>query len=276
MMVCPFNQESLLLVLQIDHSRVAGLLAAHWGNRAFAELQPYPSMVLAAQEHDSGWWEWEIQPTLNDNGLPVDYIGSTKTLGRVWLDFYRHGIKRVADHDPYAGLIISMHGEGLLNKGLGLLPNMPDMSANPEVKLFMQEQQPFRDRMLKELRARGDSLASDEQVWTNFKYMEVFDQMAQFICNRYPFNSTARKNGPSSTLSNVPVPVRAGAPDTTLTIDVQDETRAIVRPYPFDLDPLEISFAGRLVPNRAFTSDEFLREFYRAKPITITYTLHSN
>lgn len=42
-------------------------------------------MVLAAQEHDSGWWEWEIRPRLNDQGYPPDYIGSMKHLGRcVW------------------------------------------------------------------------------------------------------------------------------------------------------------------------------------------------
>jgi len=274
MMVCPLDEESLLLVLQVDHSRVAGLLAAHWGNQEFAELRPYRSMVLAAQEHDAGWWEWEIQPTLTNDGSPMDYIGSTKHLGRVWLDFYRHGIKRVADHDPYAGVIISMHGEGLLNRGLGLLPSMPDLSADPEVKLFIEEQQPFRERLLKDLRGT-EPLANEEHVWTNFKYMEVFDQMAQFICNRYPFNSTARKNGPTNTIGNVPVPVRPGMPDTTLTIDVQDEQRAIVRPYPFDLDPLELSFPARIVPRQAYTQDAFIHTFFRAKPITVSYTLHS-
>jgi hypothetical protein len=275
MMVCPFNDEFQLLVLQVDHSRVAGLLAEHWGNDEFAELEPYASMVLAAQEHDAGWWEWEIHPTLNSDGSPVDYIGSTKTLGRVWLDFYRHGIERVAEHDPYAGLIISMHGEGLLSRGLGLLPHMPDLSGNPEVKLFIEEQHPFRSSMLEDLRSKGHARAADEHVWTSFKYMEVFDQLAQFICNRYPFNSTARKQ-PDNTLSGVPVPVREGVPDTHLTVDVQNESRAVVRPYPFDLDPLEIAFPARLIPNRTFTESEFLREFHRGRPITVTYSLHSS
>jgi len=56
MMVCPYSQSDLLLILQIDHSRIAGLLAAHWGNDRFAKPTPYSSMVLAAQEHDSCWW----------------------------------------------------------------------------------------------------------------------------------------------------------------------------------------------------------------------------
>ncbi len=115
MMVCRFDDARLLLILQVDHSRVAGLLAAHWGNDVFASPRPYPSMVLAAQEHDSGWWDWEIRPSLNDQGYPPDYIGSIKHLGRsTWLDFYRNGITRVAAQDPYAGYNVSMHGEGLL------------------------------------------------------------------------------------------------------------------------------------------------------------------
>ena len=101
MMVCPYDDERLLLILQVDHSKVTGWLAAHWGNDTFAPPSPYHAMVLAAQEHDSGWWNWEIKPHLNDEGLPPDYIGSIKHLGgRVWLDFYRHGIERVAEQDP--------------------------------------------------------------------------------------------------------------------------------------------------------------------------------
>ena len=91
-MVCPYDENRLLLILQIDHSRVTGWFAAHWGNDTFARPSPYAAMVLAAQEHDTGWWDWEIKPQVNDEGLPPDYIGSIKHLGgKVWLDFYRHG-----------------------------------------------------------------------------------------------------------------------------------------------------------------------------------------
>ena len=72
--------------------------------------------------------------------------------------------------------------------------------------------------------------------------MEVFDQFAQFVCNRYPFNSQARKNGPTHTLSGLSVPVSPEQPNITLTIDVLNETDAIVRPFPFDVNPLKLSF----------------------------------
>ncbi len=123
MMVCPYDDERLLLILQVDHSKVAGWFAAHWGNDSFARPSPYAAMVLAAQEHDTGWWDWEIKPQLNSEGLPPDYIGSIKHLGgKVWLDFYRHGIDRLAEQDPYAGYIVSLHADGLLTQGRGSAP----------------------------------------------------------------------------------------------------------------------------------------------------------
>ena len=278
-MVCPYNESHVLLILQIDHSRIAGLLAAHWGNEEFAKPSPYASMVLAAQEHDSGWWDWEIKPTVNHEGYPSDYIGSIKHLGQgVWLNLYRHGIERLAAQDSYAAYQVSMHGEGLLTRGMGLLPSMPDYTGDAAVQEFIAEQRKLRTALLADLRKEASlqEATADPQLWTNFKLMEVFDQFAQFVCNRYPFNSQARKNGPTNTLANVPVPVSPGKPDVTLTVDVQNESDAIVRPFPFDVSPLNLSFEGRLVPNRRYANQEdFLSDFYKAQRIGINYKLRA-
>src|SRR5919202_1646918 len=156
MMVGRYDESRLLLVSQVDHSRVAGLLAAHWGNDTFAPPTPYLSMVLAAQEHDTGWWEWENKPTLNEAGYPPDYIGSIRHLGRgVWLDFYRRGIQRVAAQDPYAGYMVSMHGDGLLTQGMGLLPYMPDYTDDAAVVAFLDEQKALRADLRPRLQADG-------------------------------------------------------------------------------------------------------------------------
>jgi hypothetical protein len=279
MMVCPFDDNRLLLILQVDHSKVTGWFAAHWGNDKFARPTPYASMVLAAQEHDTGWWDWEIKPQLSSEGLPPDYIGSIKHLGeKIWLDFYRHGIQRLAEQDPYAGYIVSLHADGLLTQGRGLLKYMPDYSVYPEVKEFLSEQESYRAQLMTQLKGFAEyrDFISDEQLWTNFKLMEAYDQMGQFVCNRYPFNATYRKNGPSNTLSNVPAPTKPGSGDTILTFIIEDESRARVEPYPFDIDPLVVSFQGRLVSKRRYANQaEFLAEYYRAERLAINYSLHS-
>lgn len=280
MMVSRYDESRLLLVLQIDHSRVAGLFAAHWGNQDFAKLRPYASMVLAAQEHDSGWWDWEVKPTLDAQGYPPDYIGSIRKLGKgVWLGFYRDGIERLAKRDSYAAYNVSMHGEGLLTQGMGLLPYMPDYTVDADVRDYIAQQKMFREKLLPVMRDHGQwkEFSSDEHLWTNFKYMEVFDQLAQYVCNRYPFNSAERKNGPSSQLSHTPVPVGSGEKDTILSLAVSDESHAIVRPYPFDVNPVVVSFPGRLIANKSYPSqEEFLEDFYRGEGVTITYYLHAS
>lgn len=279
MMVCPYDDNRLLLILQVDHSKVTGWFAAHWGNDTFARPSPYASMVLAAQEHDTGWWDWEIKPQVSKEGFPPDYIGSIKHLGgRTWLDFYRHGISRLAEQDPYAGYVVSLHADGLLTQGRGLLPYMPDYTVNAEVNEFLEEQENYRAKLMEQLNSSEGyrDFVADEQLWTNFKLMEVYDQMGQFVCNRYPFNSTQRKNGPTNQLSNTPVPVAPGSKDVTLTFDVQDESNAIVKPYPFDVNPLVVSFPGRLILNRPYANQEdFLPQFYKAERVTMTYWLHA-
>ena len=276
MMISGRKDSNLVVVLQIDHSRVAGLLAAHWGNAEFGEPRPYGSMVLAAQEHDSGWWDWEIKPTLSGEGYPLDYIGSINRLGPVWLDFFRHAIERVAKRDPYAGLIVLMHAVGLCTRGMGLIPRMPDYSEIPVVRETLGHLEARRRELVEDLR-RSDTyraLATDEHLWTNFRLMEALDQLAQFICNRYPFNSTERKSGPGNSFEHVPA--RPGREDVTVTVDVLDEQRARLRPYPFDVDPLPIQIPARLVPDRPYASqEEFLRDYYKAERCVISYSLHA-
>src|SRR5688572_23791693 len=95
MMISCYDDERLLIVLHTEHSRVSGYLAAHWGNDLFARPQPYLPLVIAVQEHDNGWWHWELAPQLNDKGHPPDYIGSSKALGADWFDIYTEGVARV-------------------------------------------------------------------------------------------------------------------------------------------------------------------------------------
>ena len=281
MMVNPYDDSRLLLALQVDHSRVAGFLAAHWGNAMFSEPKPFSSVVLAAQEHDNGWGEWEIKPsTLNDQGYPLDYHdGSLKYLGKFRLDFYKDGVNQIVQRDPYAGLLVLMHGVGLMNGGYGRFTYPPDRMGNPLVKEYVDDQEKLRVKLLDELRGSEEfrEFVAEEKLWANYELMTIFDQLGQFICNRYPLNnSEARKQGPHRDLNNVPVPLGAGGDHVKLTIDPADEKNATVRPYPFDLDPLVVTFPARLVPKRSYADPEdFLKEFYKAERITVSCNLHA-
>ena len=92
------------LVSQPDHGRVAGYLAAHWGNDQFAAPghfadahdpeQLCAETVLAIAEHDNGWWEWEAIPELGDrDDLPLDLAEVLKNR-QEGMDRWRRGIPR--------------------------------------------------------------------------------------------------------------------------------------------------------------------------------------
>jgi Protein of unknown function (DUF3891) len=165
-----------------------------------------------------------------------------------------------------------------MNAGYGKYSYPPDRTSDPRVKAYVEHQEQLRLKLLEQLRdtEQFKDFTSDEQVWTNYEYIEVFDQLAQFLCNRYPLNSGARKLGPTKTLNDVDVPVRPGVKPVKISIDTVGTHRAVVRPYPFDIDPMPVSFSARLVPNRRYTSpQDFLDQFYRAERITVTHTLAS-
>jgi hypothetical protein len=152
------------------------------------------------------------------------------------------------------------------------------LSNRPFVRNFLEGQKRLRAELLATMGREPDRYSpealEESCLWLNFRYMEVFDQFAQFVCNRYPLNSQNRQNGPTPTLSDLDVPVAPGVPDTRLTIHVTDERTAIVRPYPFRIDPLIIRFEGRLVADKSYASrDEFASELFRAERLPVEYAL---
>jgi hypothetical protein len=274
-MVSRYDDSRLLIVLQIDHSRVAGFIGAHWGNARFRAAEPYLSMVLTAQEHDNGWWEWEVKPSMSETGRAVDYQSggvprSAHNLG------YWNGVNRVAERDPYAGLLVTMHAMGLENQVFGMYPSRPNRADKPEVKDYMGRLEALRARLLEQLQQDPvyRPYVAEDVLWRNFKLLEAWELLAQLVCNRFPL--TADRPRPSLTLSDFPVPTDAGEEFTTITVDVQDGNTAILQPYPFGTDPLRISFPGRVMADEPHESHEaFLQDFYRAEPVWVTHTLRS-
>jgi hypothetical protein len=216
---------------------------------------------------------------LNDRGYPLDYHdGSLKYLGKARLDFYANAVGRVSKRDPYAALLILMHGVGLMNSHYGRVKYPPDRSSDPLVKEYLANQEGVRVNLLNQLRESREfqRFCTEEQIWTNLDTMETFDKIAQYVCNRYPLNSKARKNGPSDSLNDVPVPVRLGAEPVRMRIDPVGSHQAVIRPYPFDVDPLVVSYPARLVPKKTYADAEsFVEEFYKAERSTVTHTLAS-
>ncbi|HZP27290.1 MAG TPA: DUF3891 family protein [Dehalococcoidia bacterium] len=274
-MVSRFDDSRLIFVRQIDHSEVVGFFAAHWGNDVFERPRPYASVALAAQEHDKGWAEWEMRPTLSPDGRPLDYQGG----GLDQLGFHSRNMDRLLAVDPYAGLVNLMHNVGLLNSGYGLmLPEFPSRMHEPGAPEFVERYEELRPKVVAQLRETDEfrDSATEEHIWENYRLMQIFDLMGQYFCNRYPLTRPERPFGPNDNLRDMKVPLRYGGDQTTITIDIVDDFRAVIDPYPFDVDPLVVRYPARLLLAQPYGSQEdFLHDYYSGERLVVTLSLQS-
>ena len=264
-MIIAESSEHYRMITQNDHGDLAGQFAAHWGNEEFAPLKPYHSMVLAAEAHDNGWWDWDVYPSVDEQGVPLPF---TRTPREIRSGFYGRGIDNVIGRDLYAGLMVSMHGVGLPQKRYGTMPTMADRQDEFSQR-FIAEREPTHKLLIEKIRKSEQYAGADsqEQIWFNYLMMQVFDRLSLFFCANFDITTvpatgahTAGKGyyGPSVK----PTPVRLGSEHTEVKLRAVDPKTVMVDPYPFDQSPLRVSVRGKLIPRIAYKSQEEFREVY--------------
>jgi len=188
-MIISENSDYYRMISQNDHGDLAGQFAAHWGNDRFDKLKPYQSMVLAAETHDNGWWDWDIYPSIDDNGVPIPF---TRTPREFRSNFYGKGIDNVIARDAYAGLIVSMHGVGLGQKRYGTMPSMVERD-DPYSQHFIAKREPTHKDMIDKLSSMEQyaALITQERIWHNYLLMQVFDRLSLFFCSNFDITTVA-------------------------------------------------------------------------------------
>ena len=280
-MIISENSDYYRMISQNDHGDLAGQFAAHWGNDRFDQLKPYQSMVLAAETHDNGWWDWDIYPSIDDNGVPIPF---TRTPREFRSNFYGKGIDNVIARDAYAGLIVSMHGVGLGQKRYGTMPSMVERD-DPYSQHFIAKREPAHKDMIDKLSRLEQyaGLTSQERIWHNYLLMQVFDRLSLFFCSNFDITTVAAagshtKEGKAYYGSTIkPTPMKPGEEDGQIQLRVLDRQTCVIDPYPFDSSPLRVSVRGKLIQKRKYRSQEEFREIYgKAQRQEFTFTLLKN
>ena len=280
-MIISENSDYYRMISQNDHGDLAGQFAAHWGNDRFDQLKPYQSMVLAAETHDNGWWDWDIYPSIDDNGVPIPF---TRTPREFRSNFYGKGIDNVIARDAYAGLIVSMHGVGLGQKRYGTMPSMVERD-DPYSQKFIAKREPTHKDMIDKLSRLEQyaGLTSQERIWHNYLLMQVFDRLSLFFCSNFDITTVAAagshtKEGKAYYGSTIkPTPMKPGEEDGQIQLRVLDRQTCVIDPYPFDSSPLRVSVRGKLIQKRKYRSQEEFREIYgKAQRQEFTFTLLKN
>jgi hypothetical protein len=234
------------VVLQTEHGELAGKFARAWAPRP----EPFESLLTVARRHDDGWFVWERGPTLDPDGRPANFLDVPVLLH---LSFYRAAIAAVTAEDPYAGLILSMHGAGIYKFRYGLQSDLKMRfvdEAAEDARAFIAEQEDSFPRRLEHLGI------DEDEAWRGYHLLQVWDRLSLYACLR------DLDAGVAETIPAVP----SDGNQVELRIEPLGPGRVTVEPWPFDEATLELSFERRSVPKQAWEDDAAFRASFFAAP----------
>ena len=235
------------IVLQTEHGELAGRFAREWAPRP----QPFDSLMTVARRHDDGWFVWERGPCLDPEGRPANFLDVPVPLH---LAFYKAAIVAVTAEDPYAGLILSMHGAGIYKYRYGLQSDLRMRFVDEVAKdaqAFVAEQEESFPRRL------ADLGIDEAEAWRGYHLLQVWDRLSLYACLR-DLDAGATETIPA-------VPFNGG--HVELELSPLGLGRVEVAPWPFRSPRIEFAFERRSVPKEAWGSDAAFRAAFFAAPV---------
>ena len=218
------------IVMQVEHSLVAGQLAELWPG-----LEPRASVVAAAAFHDCGWRVWEASPRMNhETGRPQNFLDVDIDLH---LQFYELGIMEVTQRDRYAGMLVGKHLAGIYRQRYGTQAALT-MKRAPDAQYKVDE---FVARIEEGfLTLQRELGVSDEEFWRNYVLLQVFDRISLWLC----------KGDPAGTGS-----MQIVLPDGGELAVVPTAAGCALQPYPLAEEPVSVSVPVRVVPLHGYAND---------------------
>jgi hypothetical protein len=192
----------------------------------------FEDLVYATVQHDIGYLDWELAPTLDrKTGLPHTY----KTLPcDAHLGLWRKGISWMEPASRFSALIISLHSAGLYERHFDW-ENEPE-SNQARVREFITQQQRYQHKVIAAL---GESphyeLLGDAAVVDRFSYLVgTWDLISLHLCE-----------GNAEPLVLDKVPCLEGAETVQLHAQGPDTGVWGVAPWPFCVPEVSLHFDVR-------------------------------
>ena len=253
-------QGRLLVVRQPDHGIQSGDFAQHWGNEATPPFSPREAVIDAGTRHDDGWAGWEELPSLDpETGKPWQFFRLTP---HEHVPLYRRGIRMATEHDPYTGLLVSMHGAGLYNDRYGTF-RLAEQKLTPSerelVDEFLAEQALFQQTLAERTlnKQLHSHVTTDPEVWYNYMLLQVWDRLSLQFAFRLASDGELG-----------PLPRPDGSQEV-LQIRNAGELAITLDPYPFADSPHVFPLAARLLPDRPYRTPEEWLAAMAAAPVTM-------
>lgn len=255
-----WNDNKWLLTRQVEHARVAGLMAAAW---KFPNGRPNDELFLAVTRHDDGWATEDEAPRVTGAGCPMDFM-DIPALDAALL--WRMGVRKLYDEGKYyAARLVAGHFSHLARTGVNMAKTRPKDVV--EIGKFIGEMTAISRACAKR---EGEDISDyatqhiedgdvpfTEKPATNFesdlRLLQVCDLLSIFLSGSFTGELVIPKvpyleEGDSLKVS------RSG-----------DALTLTVSPLPFRKN-LRDHLAAIIVPRKVYESDADLRAVYRDTP----------
>jgi uncharacterized protein DUF3891 len=250
------HPEGHVAVSQPAHALMCGQMARAWGNEAFGAFEPRGIVEFAADHHDMGM-EGE-RPRLDPHtGLPKPFDA---------LPHDQHvppqfdGPERVAELDPYAGLLASLHHASFYRR----TSRMAVLTHDGRV-----ERRALRRAARLQARLRAELGAPEAEVDRNRRLVTYWDGLSHdLLRGRWPRERTGVPAA-GGTRSVTLAPVVAGLEPADAPVD----GRFTVDPWPFTRSRERFTAEGRLLRERCSDQAQLDAAFESAAAVEVSYVL---
>lgn len=242
--------NDVIALSQPAHAWVSGQLAQAWGNATAGELQPRRDVILAAEQHDIAWLEWETAPTLNaETGLPHNFmtIPTSEHLG-----FWSSAGSLALAYGRYVALLVAGHGLGLYKRFHNWEKDTDEEAAT--ARKYIAEVEQFAGKLRADLQQDPQlaSLATDKMIDRNQALVGLWDGISLALCH-----------GLTETREFEGVPAADG--QITLTLQPTGDDQIEVDPWPFSTGSLTLICEGRRLSER-FDDQDAMRKALASAP----------
>jgi len=241
-LICEQPDGAALCIGQASHAWLSGQLARAWA----WEPRPGEEMGLAAEQHDVGMAQWDLNPALDEaTGRPV---GFTDMALADHLALWSAAPAHLFTQSRHAALLVSLHGTRLY--AMRDLDAMGAADAEA-VRDYLAAQRALQERLAAEVGATPGELRRDQAR------LFCWDGLSLALCLGWAPYKTPEVDGRTITLR--------AAGDGAHTLD----------PWPFAPLELTVRCEGRLLRERATSDADLHAALERAQRVELRFTLRS-
>jgi hypothetical protein len=253
------------LITHPDHARLAGEFAAAWGNVQFRSPAPRDRVLKGISSHDDGWSVRDAHPSITRQGKPsafsIELVGKYSAFEEIdiadYLAVRDRAVRIIAAHDPYAGLLISMHTHSLLTGHADRSTIAPEGLL--QLDAFLDRQRAYQADLRTQIQA-DPSLTllekSEQTILEHFRLLQACDNLSLLTCVAF--------SSPAHLLH--PLPLNNGDSSEVLVSPIGPRHLRLA-PWPFQEPDMTFTFPARHVEGKVFPTSQALAQAFLAAPI---------